>query len=116
MRTFGVEEELLLVDPGSGAAVRVAGQLMDLHTWNSPNTNDSGPAGFGPGTGAPWAVPEHEFVHEQIKTHTGIHTDLEQLSRDIPAGRAWADSLARDRQLDERWHRRSPAGSDGGQW
>lgn len=98
MRTFGVEEELLLVDPGSGAAVPVAGQLMDLHNRASTTTNGSG-SGTGrsvSGTGVPRAPLEHEFVHEQIETHTRVHSTLEGLARDIRAGRAWADSQARE--------------------
>lgn len=98
MRTFGVEEELLLVDAGSGAVVPVAGQLMDLQARASKTAgrSGSGPIGSGPGVDAPGAALEHEFVHEQIETHTGIHTALEQLSGDIRAGRARADALARE--------------------
>ncbi|NMR29177.1 glutamate--cysteine ligase [Crystallibacter degradans] len=94
MRTFGVEEELLLVDPGSGAAMPVAGHLMDLHARGGTTTNASGSGGSGPGT--QWAPLVHEFMHEQIETHTGVHIGLEGLAGDINAGRAWADSLARE--------------------
>ncbi|MCW2134124.1 glutamate--cysteine ligase [Arthrobacter sp. VKM Ac-2550] len=88
MRTFGIEEELMLVDPGSGATVPVAGQVMDLYARSgSPMIN--------PGAGVPAVALTHEFVHEQIETATAVHTTLNGLTRDIVAGRARADALAR---------------------
>ncbi|WP_205834518.1 YbdK family carboxylate-amine ligase [Crystallibacter degradans] len=81
MRTFGVEEELLLVDPGSGMAVPVARQVMDLYAR-------SGVAGMAPEAGV------RAFVQEQIETATAVHTTLHGLAEDILAGRARADVLA----------------------
>lgn len=82
------------MDPGSGAAMPVAGQLMDLHARGSTTVSGSGSGGSGPGSLRAPLV--HEFMHEQIETHTGVHTGLEGLAGDINAGRAWADSLARE--------------------
>ncbi|AUI52845.1 glutamate--cysteine ligase 2 [Arthrobacter crystallopoietes] len=88
MRTFGVEEELLLVDPGSGAAVPMAGQVMDLYARSDLS-------GIAPEAGVRAVALTHEFVQEQIETATAVHTTLHGLAEDILAGRARADFLAR---------------------
>jgi glutamate---cysteine ligase / carboxylate-amine ligase len=81
-RTFGVEEELLLVDAGSGDAVPVAGALLDLYV--RPMDSTSGP------------VLTAEFQQEMIEVVTPPHSTLAGLEADIIAGRAIAHQAAED--------------------
>ncbi|MDQ0674054.1 carboxylate-amine ligase [Pseudarthrobacter siccitolerans] len=82
LRTFGVEEELLLVDPGTGEAVPVAGALWDLYV--RPMDSASGP------------VLTAEFQQEMIEVVTPPHATMAALEADIIRGRAIADRAAQD--------------------
>lgn len=82
IRTFGVEEELLLVDPGSGDAVPMAGSLLDLYV--RPLESNSGP------------VLTAEFQQEMIEVVTPPHSTLAALEADIVAGRSIARQAAED--------------------
>ncbi|WGW12385.1 glutamate--cysteine ligase [Saxibacter everestensis] len=108
MRTFGVEEELLLVDQGSGAIVPAASALL-AHAGkesggepgNSSADSDCSDVGLGYGVTG-FALPSHrhagtitvEFQQEQIEIASRIHTSVEELGADIRAGRARADAYA----------------------
>ncbi|NUP57886.1 MAG: YbdK family carboxylate-amine ligase, partial [Pseudarthrobacter sp.] len=81
-RTFGIEEELLLVDPGTGEAAPLAGALLDLYVRPLE-------AGAGP-------VLTAEFQQEMIEVVTPPHATLASLERDIIAGRAIAHQAAED--------------------
>lgn len=81
-RTFGVEEELLLVDPGSGDAVPMAGALLDLYV--RPLESGAGP------------VLTAEFQQEMIELVTPPHSTMTGLEGDIVAGRAIARQAAED--------------------
>jgi len=81
-RTFGVEEELLLVDPATGEAVPLAGALLDLYV--RPLQAGSGP------------VLTAEFQQEMIEVVTPPHATLDSLGRDILAGRTIARQAAED--------------------
>ena len=81
-RTFGVEEELLLVDPGTGEAVPLAGALLDLYV--RPLEVASGP------------VLTAEFQQEMIEVVTPPHATLASLERDIITGRGIARQAAED--------------------
>jgi carboxylate-amine ligase len=82
VRTLGVEEELLLVDPGSGEAVPVAGALLDRYV--RPRDSRAGP------------VLTAEFQQEMIEAVTPPHASLAALLGDIIAGRALADRAAQE--------------------
>ncbi|MHC6593492.1 carboxylate-amine ligase [Arthrobacter sp. C152] len=81
-RTFGIEEELLLVDPGTGEATPLAGALLDLYV--RPLKAGSGP------------LLTAEFQQEMIEVVTPPHATLAALERDILAGRAIAHQAAGD--------------------
>lgn len=78
MRTFGVEEELLLIDPDSGLITPRAPELLCLATREAPRVG---------------LVAELQL--EQIEVITPVHTGLLELAADIVAGRSLADGLAR---------------------
>jgi carboxylate-amine ligase len=82
VRTFGVEEELLLVDPGSGDAVPMAGALLDLYV--RPLQSSAGP------------VLTAEFQQEMIEVVTPPHSTMAALEADIVAGRAIAHQAGED--------------------
>jgi carboxylate-amine ligase len=82
VRTFGVEEELLLVGPGKGEPVPMAGALLDLYV--RPMESGSGP------------VLTAEFQQEMIEVVTPPHSTMAALEADIIAGRALADRAAQD--------------------
>ncbi|TQJ38183.1 carboxylate-amine ligase [Arthrobacter sp. SLBN-112] len=81
-RTFGIEEELLLVDPANGEAVPMAGELLNLYVRPLE-------AGAGP-------VLTAEFQQEMIEVVTPPHATLAALGQDIVAGRAIAHQAAED--------------------
>ncbi|MDQ0824475.1 carboxylate-amine ligase [Arthrobacter sp. B2I5] len=81
-RTFGIEEELLLVDPANGEAVPMAGELLNLYVRPLE-------AGAGP-------VLTAEFQQEMIEVVTPPHATLASLEQDIVAGRAIAHQAAED--------------------
>ena len=81
-RTFGVEEELLLVDPANGEAVPMAGALLNLYVRPLQ-------AGAGP-------VLAAEFQQEMIEVVTPPHATLARLEQDIIAGRGIARQAAGD--------------------
>ncbi|MEV7572125.1 glutamate--cysteine ligase [Pseudarthrobacter sp. NPDC089323] len=82
VRTFGIEEELLLVDPGSGDAVPMAGALLDLYV--RPFESSAGP------------VLTAEFQQEMIEVVTPPHSTMAALEADIVAGRAIAHQAGED--------------------
>lgn len=82
VRTFGIEEELLLVDPGSGDAVPMAGALLDLYV--RPLESNAGP------------VLTAEFQQEMIEVVTPPHSTMAALEADIVAGRAIAHQAGED--------------------
>ncbi|WP_427017115.1 carboxylate-amine ligase [Pseudarthrobacter sp. P1] len=77
MRTFGVEEEFLIVDPVNGLPLPLAAEVLGLH----------GPGGQ--------AVLAAELQQEQLEVITHPHSSLAGLAAEIRAGRAHADALAR---------------------
>lgn len=81
-RTFGIEEELLLVDPAKGEAVPMAGELLNLYVRPLQ-------AGAGP-------VLTAEFQQEMIEVVTPPHATLAALEQDVVAGRAIAHQAAED--------------------
>ena len=80
MRTFGIEEELLLVDPRNGRPLPLAEELLDLDRSVGLDR------GF---------TLTAELQCEQIESVTAVYESLADLDKAIRAGRFHADSLAR---------------------
>ncbi|VXB96875.1 Putative glutamate--cysteine ligase 2-1 [Arthrobacter sp. 9AX] len=80
-RTFGIEEELLLVSPETGEAVPMAAGLLEGYRR---------PAGPG---GGPFLTAE--FQQEMIEVVTPPHSTMAALEADVIAGRALADAEGR---------------------
>ena len=85
MRTFGVEEEFLIVDPDSGYPLPLAGEMLRLHE----------PAHQAIDHPAPLQMLAAELHQEQLEVITHPHDSLSGLAAEIRSGRAYADSLAR---------------------
>lgn len=85
MRTFGVEEEFLIVDPDSGYPLPLAGEMLRLHE----------PAHQAMDHPAPLQMLAAELHQEQLEVITHPHDSLSGLAAEIRSGRAYADSLAR---------------------
>jgi carboxylate-amine ligase len=84
VRTLGVEEEFLIVDPRNGGPLPLAGDVLRLH--------DLGRAAEDPPSYPMLAV---DLQQEQLEVITGPHSSLSGLAAEIRAGRSYADSLAR---------------------
>ncbi|PJJ71604.1 carboxylate-amine ligase [Diaminobutyricimonas aerilata] len=80
MRTFGVEEELLLVDQVSGEPLAVARQALGHHAEALPE---------------PGPQLEAELQQEMLEAITSPHSTLDGLAAEIVAARALADREAR---------------------
>src|SRR5690606_40118981 len=83
MRTVGVEEELLIVESGSGRALSMATQVLRQAEEVAEV-----------GTGEPGGL-EKELQQQQVETGTRPHTDLDALGEDIRACRRLAIDAAR---------------------
>src|SRR5665647_2680772 len=84
MRTFGVEEELLIVDPADGRLLPLAGELLAVSRTA---------AGTSSALGDP--VLAVEFKQEQIEVQTSPCSSLDGLLEEIRRGRDAADAAAR---------------------
>ena len=93
MRTFGVEEELLIVDPETGMLLALADVMLPSLV---PPRQDAAPADparlhdVGEGTDF-----SYELKLEQIETQTRPCLDYTELLRQLNQGRAHADRAAR---------------------
>lgn len=86
-RKMGVEEELMLVDPISGALRGVSSAALAAHRERVGNAADNGE--FGPDSGI-----EHELFRHQIETGTTVCGDAGELRRDLVACRREAATSA----------------------
>ncbi len=84
MRTFGVEEEFLIVDPVNGVPLPLSAEVMGLHGASVRAVDP-----------AAQQMLSAELHQEQLEVITHPHSSLVGLSAEIVAGRAYADSLAR---------------------
>ncbi|TFB97614.1 glutamate--cysteine ligase [Cryobacterium sp. HLT2-28] len=84
MRTFGVEEELLIVDPADGRPLPLASELL---------ASSRTAAGVLSAVGG--AVLALEFKQEQIEVQTSPCSSLDGLFEEILRGRDTADAAAR---------------------
>jgi carboxylate-amine ligase len=92
MRTVGVEEELLLVDPTSGEPLSVAGAVLiqaERAAAGGPETADRA------ADEVPGGTLEVELQQQQLETDTRPHTDLGELAAELVAWRRRADDAAR---------------------
>lgn len=80
MRTFGVEEELLIVDPESGELLPLADELVAAQRGSEPTATNR---------------LTTEFQLEQIEAVTRPHSRLADLTEDVRDGRLRADTAAR---------------------
>lgn len=84
MRTFGVEEELLIVDPDTGEPLALADALLAVRTAADDAPVSEGDSGL-----------TAELKLEQIETQTLPCRDHTELLQQIRDGRAMADQAAR---------------------
>jgi YbdK family carboxylate-amine ligase len=89
-RTMGVEEELLLVEPGTGRALAVAGSALnaDAHRTAGGGAGDDTEPGRQP--------LDFELQQQQLETNTKVCTDLGELTDEVRRGRAQAAAAASD--------------------
>jgi carboxylate-amine ligase len=101
MRTFGVEEELLLVDAATGYPVALADQVTGPETVRAGaavgaavNASGNGQPAARPGD-ADDETPEHELQREQVETETAPCSSLDELAAQLAERRAVAAQAAR---------------------
>lgn len=85
VRTVGIEEELLLVDPGSGELATVSARVMHRHRASGRDASE-GPEGD----------LDDELLQHMVETHTDPGTDLEQTGEQARAARRTAIAAARE--------------------
>lgn len=83
VRTFGVEEEFLIVDPYNGSPLPLAVDLLRLQSQEGQAVGRSS-----------LPILAAELHQEQLEVITHPHSSLSGLATEILAGRALADSLA----------------------
>jgi carboxylate-amine ligase len=88
LRTVGVEEELLLIEPGTGKPRAVAGTVLQ-----AAKQADTGP-GHDPGAGSASEALEFELQLQQLETNTQPCRALDDLGREIRRCRALAAAAA----------------------
>ncbi|MER5734367.1 MULTISPECIES: glutamate--cysteine ligase [unclassified Streptomyces] len=86
LRTFGVEEELLLVDPETGLPQPLAGTVTEIAAWHA----DAGPRTGGPEPAKP------ELYSEQLEIGTAPCTTTSQLADQLRRARLAAAAAAEE--------------------
>jgi carboxylate-amine ligase len=89
VRSVGVEEELLLVEPGTGHPRAVAAAV--LRAGNGPG---QGPGPGGRGDGGQEQELEYELQRQQVETSTRPCTTLEELEAELRGARSAAAEAA----------------------
>lgn len=89
VRTVGVEEELMLVDPETGQLTAVSRRVLREHEAGSTQTE------VGVERAGEDAPIEHELFLQQLETTTTPTTSLAELGEEIRRGRQAAGSAAR---------------------
>ncbi|MBV9092915.1 MAG: glutamate--cysteine ligase [Streptosporangiaceae bacterium] len=92
LRSVGVEEELLLVEPGTGQPRAVAGTV--LQAAGQADTGPGGSAGAGAAAHDARQVLGSELQAQQLETHTRPCRGLDDLGREIRRCRALAAQAA----------------------
>jgi carboxylate-amine ligase len=92
VRSFGVEEELLLVAPETGQPRAVAGTVLQT-LQHEVTASGGGPDGRGGGHEAADAL-EAELQQQQMETNTRPCRSLDELDREVRRCRSWAADAA----------------------
>jgi carboxylate-amine ligase len=92
VRSFGVEEELLLVAPETGQPRAVAGTVLQT-LQHEVTASGGGPDGRGGGHEAADAL-ESELQQQQMETNTRPCRSLDELDREVRRCRSWAAGAA----------------------
>ncbi|MCP1411974.1 carboxylate-amine ligase [Paenarthrobacter sp. A20] len=87
MRTFGVEEELLISDPSDGLPLALAADVLDVA---APRSGEAGRGEYG----ADEATLKSEFKQEQVEVNSRPCRTAAELRAEIRAGRAMSDEAA----------------------
>ena len=82
MRTFGVEEELLIADPSDGMPLALAADILDVAAHGGDADGDA-------------ASLKSEFKQEQIEVNSRPCRTAAELRAEIRTGRALSDKAAR---------------------
>lgn len=93
IRTLGVEEELLLVEPGSGRPLSVAGSVLRRSDSPEQRRKVGLPEQEGEGPGGHVTA---EMQQQQVETDTPPRTSLDDLEKDLALWRELAIRSARD--------------------
>ena len=93
-RSMGVEEELLLVEPGTGRPLAVAESALRAagHDESGPE-NETGDEEDGEQETGEGSL-EHELQRQQLETNSKICYDLSELNQEVRRGRAAAAKAA----------------------
>ena len=92
VRSFGVEEELLLVAPETGQPRAVAGTVLQT-LQHEVTASGGGPGGRGGGHEAADAL-ESELQQQQMETNTRPCRSVDELDREVRRCRSWAADAA----------------------
>ena len=92
LRRVGVEEELLLVEPGMGRPRAVAGTV--LHAARQVATGPSRSPDAGPVAGDAAQPLDFELQRQQVETNSQPRRALEELGREVRRCRALAAEAA----------------------
>jgi carboxylate-amine ligase len=92
VRSFGVEEELLLVAPETGQPRAVAGTVLQT-LQHEVTASGGGPDGRGGGHEAADAL-EAELQQQQMETNTRPCRSVDELDREVRRCRSWAADAA----------------------
>jgi glutamate---cysteine ligase / carboxylate-amine ligase len=92
VRSFGVEEELLLVAPETGQPRAVAGTVLQT-LQHEATASGGGPDGRGGGHEAADAL-ESELQQQQMETNTRPCRSVDELDREVRRCRSWAADAA----------------------
>ncbi|MFE4196130.1 glutamate--cysteine ligase [Paenarthrobacter sp. NPDC056912] len=84
MRTFGVEEELLIADPADGMPLALASGVLDVAVYPGEDTDSGDEPSL-----------KSEFKQEQVEVNSRPCTTATELRSEIRNGRAVADTAAR---------------------
>ncbi|MEJ1115699.1 glutamate--cysteine ligase [Paenarthrobacter sp. CCNWLY172] len=97
MRTFGVEEELLIADPADGTPLALAADILDVAAplYGGRTVETTGGKAGAEEAGAGSATLKSEFKQEQVEVNSRPCRTAAELRAEIRAGRALSDKAAR---------------------
>jgi carboxylate-amine ligase len=95
LRSIGVEEELLLVDPETGELANAAGAVLHTHRTTHTTQGTGRPGQSGDDGGAAEEL-EGELLQHMVETHTDPETDLRLIASELRTARATARAAAEE--------------------